>query len=65
MQEVLVDLAKNIDTNRYAMFEMKRGKVYFDLERVIQQEKALEEKFDEQIMLTNMETRKRKRKRTH
>lgn len=35
------------------MFEMKRGKVYFDLDRVIQQEKALEEKFDEQIMLTN------------
>ena len=43
---------------------MKRGKVYFDLDRVIQQEKALEEKFDEQIMLTNA-TRKRKRKRTH
>ena len=64
MQEVLVDLAKNIGTNRYVMFEMKRGKVYFDLERVIQQEKALEEKFDEQIMLTNA-TRKRKRKRTH
>ena len=61
MQEVRVDLAKNIGTNRYVMFEMKRGKVYFDLDRVIQQEKALEEKFDEQIMLTNIETRKRKR----
>ena len=54
----------NISTNRYVMFEMKRGKVYFDLDRVIQQEKALEEKFDEQIMLSNA-TRKRKRKRTH
>lgn len=65
MQEVLVDLAKNINTNRYVMFETKRGKVYFDLERVVQQEKAMEEKFDKQIILTNAKIRKRKRKRTH
>ena len=63
MKQLLIDLAKNIDDNRYVVFETKRCKCYFDLQKVAAQEMLFVSigKFDDPLFLSNI---KRKRKRT-
>lgn len=65
MKELLIDLAKNIDDKRYVIFETKRCKCYFDLQKVAAQEMMYVSigKFDEPLFLSNIK-RKRKRRRT-
>ena len=61
MQELLIELAKNIDDKRYVIFETQRCKCYFDLQKVATQELLLSNKFEKQYFLQNI---KRRRKRT-
>ena len=61
MKELLIDLAKNIDDKRYVIFETKRCKCYFDLQKVAAQELMLSHKFEKPLFLSSI---KRKRKRT-
>lgn len=66
MEELIRDLALNMEGQQYIMIETHRGEVYVDLQKIALQETLLASKFDEQVFLSNIgKTRTRKRRKLH
>ena len=64
MNELIADLAKNIEDKPYAKFQLERCRMFVDLKQVLLQEAAMVEKFEEPVFMTNIKvkrTRKRRR----
>ena len=63
MNEVIADLAKNIEGKPYAKFELERCRMFVDLKQVLLQETAMVSKFDEPVFMTNVTVKRRRKKR--
>lgn len=66
MKQLIVNLAKNMESNDHALFELNRCKMYVDLRQITLQEVALAEKFPEPLFTSSIKVkRSRKRRRVY
>lgn len=63
MNEVIADLAKNIEGKPYAKFQLERCRMFVDLKQILLQETAMVAKFDEPVFMTNVTVKRRRKRR--